>query len=535
MKIGIPREIDAAEKRVAAIPQTVAQYTKMGYEVLVEAGAGAAARLSDQAFEAAGATIVADAAELWASADVILKVRPPAFDEANDRHEADLLGEGKTLISLIWPAQNQELVGRLAERKATVLALDCIPRISRAQAMDVLSSQAGISGYRAVLEAAHAFGRCFGAQFTAAGKTEPARVLVIGAGVAGLAAIAAARELGAIVYAFDTRAAVKEEIETLGARVLEMDFVESGDGGGGYAKVMSQEFIDAEMALFLEQAPITDIVITTAAIPGKPAPLLVKREMVEAMRAGSVVVDLAAETGGNCELTVAGELVDHQGVTIIGFTDLTSRLPTHASEFFSRNVAHLVNLLGSAEEFKIDLEDEIIYQMIVLDAGKLMWPPPKVPAPAAPVLPVAAIEMASPSMSAPTVGADDEPRKSQVGLYIGGALGLALLLCIGLYAPTDFIQHFSIFVLACFVGWKVIWNVKASLHTPLMSVTNAISGIIILGGILQVTTEGTNLVVMLGAAATLVASINVFGGFLVTQRMLKMFRSDKGARGGSHA
>ncbi|MFU8804917.1 MAG: Re/Si-specific NAD(P)(+) transhydrogenase subunit alpha [Bradymonadaceae bacterium] len=532
MKIGIPKEVHPGEKRVAATPDTVTRLAKKGYEVLIETGAGAEAQFRDSAYEEAGATIVADAATLWSEATMVVKVRPPEHHPVHDCDEVELLPEGGMLISLIYPGHDKELVERLAARKATVLALDCIPRISRGQAMDVLSSQAGISGYRAILEAGYHFGRYFGVQFTAAGKTDPAHVLVIGAGVAGLAATAAARERGAVVRAFDTRSAAREEVETLGATFLEVEFEEDGDGKGGYAKVMSPEFIAAEMALFQEQAPITDIVITTAAIPGKRAPLLVKKEMVEAMKPGSVIIDLAAETGGNCELTVAGEVVEHNGVKIIGFTDLTSRLPTHASEFFGRNIANLFPLFGDADEFAINLEDEIITGMIVLHFGKLMWPPPPKAAPdPAPKAPDVKKEVDAAAVAAVTVPAAAHATKKngKMGLTLAAGFALGLALLIGAFAPADFIQHFAIFVLACFVGWKLIWNVKAALHTPLMSVTNAISGIIIVGGILKATTDVSTAALVLGAAATLVASINVFGGFLVTQRMLKMFRSDKEA------
>ncbi|QED28219.1 Re/Si-specific NAD(P)(+) transhydrogenase subunit alpha [Microvenator marinus] len=522
MKIGVLKETAAREKRVAAVPDTVKQYVKMGYEVLIEHNAGRDARLPDSVYEEAGARIVPSSSEIWTESDIVLKVRPPSTEEAQNARE------GQIIICLFWPAQNPELIETLAAQKATVLALDAIPRISRAQAVDVLSSQAAISGYRAVIEAAQVYGRCFGAQFTAAGKSDPANVLVIGAGVAGLAAIAAARDLGAQVSAFDTREAVKEEIETLGAKALNVEFEESGEGTGGYAKVMSPEFIAAEMKLFKDLAPKTDIVITTAAIPGRRAPTLVKQEMLEAMREGSVVVDLAAETGGNCELTKADEIVEFNGVQIIGYTDLTSRMPTHASDFFSRNIAQLIGLLGKADAFKIDLEDDIFRQMIVLQDGEKMWPPPPLETPAhTPPAERAPI----PVDPAPLL--DSAPKKSPAG-FIASLILITLAVVIGLKAPSNFIQHLAIFVLACFVGWKVIWNVKASLHTPLMSVTNAISGIIILGGLLQMKTDSSQVVLALGGLATLVASINVFGGFLVTQRMLAMFRSDKATKGGQH-
>lgn len=531
MKIGVSREVEAGEKRVAAIPETVAGYEESGFEVIVEAGAGEQAGYSDQAYRKAGATIADEAPSVWEKADIVLKVLPPTEHPDYDQHEADWAREGQILISLFWPAQNEDLTDRLGDRGATVLALDCIPRISRAQAVDVLSSQAGISGYRAVVEAVHNYERYPGVQYTAAGKTDPARVLVIGAGVAGLAAIAAARELGAEVYAFDTRLAVKEEVESLGATFLELEFDEEGEGSGGYAKVMSQAFIDAEMALFQEQAPLTDMVITTAAIPGREAPLLVKEEMVEAMKPGSVVVDLAAATGGNCELTEAGKKVEYDGVTIIGYTDMASRMANHASEFFSSNVAQLLRLLGDADQFAIDLNDEILREMIVLKNGELMWPAPKLPP--QDTEEDGAEERAEQAAADPVVVEGGEAQESgspskmvRPLLYTAGVAGLAFLVLIGVYAPPDFIHQFTIFVLACFVGWKVIWNVKPSLHTPLLSVTNAISGIIILGGILQVTADATTAALLLGVAATFVASINVFGGFLVTQRMLKMFRSE---------
>ena len=526
MKIGVAREVEPGEKRVAAIPETVAAYVEEGFEVVVEAGAGEAAGFSDDAYEEAGGVVVDEPKAVWEQADILLKVLPPAERPEGDEHEADWAQEGQILICLYWPAQNQDLTDRLGDRGTTVLALDCIPRISRAQAMDVLSSQAGISGYRAVVEAIHNYGRYPGVQYTAAGRTEPARVLVIGAGVAGLAAIAAARELGAEVYAFDTRLAVKEEVQSLGATFLELEFNEEGEGAGGYAKVMSQAFIDAEMALFQEQAPLTDIVVTTAAIPGRKAPLLVKEEMVKAMKPGSVVVDLAAATGGNCELTEAGEKVEYHGVTILGYTDLASRMANHASEFFSQNVAHLLELMGGPDEFAIDLNEKILRDMIVLKEGELMWPPPKLPPQDKDGEEVAQEE----DEETPVVVATDEKpaekAPSRAWLYVALASGVAFLLLIGTYAPPDFIHQFTIFVLACFVGWKVIWNVKPSLHTPLLSVTNAISGIIILGGILQVTTDAATAALLLGVAATFVASINVFGGFLVTQRMLRMFRSE---------
>lgn len=506
-KIGIPKEIYNNECRVAATPNTVKKLQKLGFEILVESNAGAAANFTDRAYQEADCTIVSNAASLWSEADIILKVRAP------EDSEIEVMPEGKTIISFIWPAQNEELLNKLANRQATVLAMDAVPRISRAQKMDALSSMANIAGYRAVIEAANNFGRFFTGQITAAGKVPPAKVMVIGAGVAGLAAIGAARSLGAIVRAFDTRPAVKEQVESLGAEFLELEFEEDGSGAGGYAKTMSKEFIDAEMALFREQAKEIDIIITTALIPGRPAPKLILTDMVEMMKEGSVVVDLAAEQGGNCEVTKPNEIYKYNGVTIIGLTDLPSRMAAQSSQLYGTNLWHLLKDMGGAEDYKVDYEDQVVRGALIVHEGKVTWPPPKIdnPSPTPPAKPKA------------VVAAIAKEEKKPSGLLWVIIAGLALL-GIGIGAPTSFLSHFTVFVLACFIGYQVIWNVSPALHTPLMSVTNAISGIIILGGMLQISGEITSPSVILGAIAILVGTINISGGFLVTQRMLKMFQ-----------
>ena len=509
-KIGVPKEIYNNEARVAATPDTVKKLQKLGFEVLIQSGAGESANFTDEAYEKAGCKIISDAQSLWEEASIILKVRAP------QDHEVDNMPEGKTIISFIWPAQNEELLNKLASRNATVIAMDSIPRISRAQKMDALSSMANIAGYRAVIEAANNFGRFFTGQITAAGKVPPAKVMVIGAGVAGLAAIGAARSLGAIVRAFDTRPVVKEQVESLGAEFLELEFEEDGSGAGGYAKVMSKEFIDAEMALFREQAKEIDIIITTALIPGRPAPKLILTEMVESMKEGSVIVDLAAEQGGNCEVTRPNEIYNYKGVTIIGLTDLPSRMAAQSSQLYGTNLWHLLKDMGGAEDYKVDYEDQVVRGALVLHEGKITWPPPKIenPSPTPPKNIAAAT---------PTAAPQKEEKKSNSGLaWI--LLATGALVGIGVGAPESFLSHFTVFVLACFVGWQVIWNVSPALHTPLMSVTNAISGIIILGGMLQISGNITSPTVILGAIAILVGTINISGGFLVTQRMLKMFR-----------
>jgi len=516
MKIGIPKEIYEGECRVAATPDSAKRLQKHGFEVVVETGAGLKASFPDSAYEAAGCTIVDGPLALYGQVDIVAKVRAPAYHPAAGTEEVELMKEGTTLISFLWPAQNESLVEMLRERKITALGMDQVPRISRAQKLDALSSMANIAGYRAVVEAANHFPRFFTGQITAAGKVPPAKVMVIGAGVAGLAAIGAARGLGAIVRAFDTRPAVKEQVESMGAEFLELDFEEDGAGAGGYAKVMSEAFIEAEMALFLEQSKEVDIIITTALIPGRPAPRLIKKEHVEAMRPGSVVVDLAAEQGGNCELTEHGKVVEHNGVKIVGYSDLPSRLAAVASQLYGTNIAHLLDDMGKAEGFTVDLEDEVVRGALITHEGQTMWPPPKKPDPSP-----GEVKKAEP---APVVvhkaGHGETKHSSPVWLLVAGAA----LLGLGIGAPPSFLSHFTVFVLAIFVGWQIIWNVSPALHTPLMSVTNAISGIIIIGGMLQVSGSPMSATVLLGAAAILVATINIAGGFLVTQRMLQMFR-----------
>jgi NAD(P) transhydrogenase subunit alpha len=518
VKIGVPREIHPHEKRVATTPQVAEQLQKLGFSVAVEAGAGEHASFGDDAYRDAGVEIVDDTRALWEQSDIVLKVRAPEEHPQLGVHEAQLLREGATLASFIWPAQNEALMSQLAERKATVLAMDSVPRISRAQKLDALSSTANIAGYRAVIEAASRFGRFFTGQVTAAGKVPPAKILVIGAGVAGLAAIGAAGSMGAIVRAFDTRPEVKEQVESMGAEFLLLDFEEEGLGSGGYAKVMSQEFIDAEMALFREQAREVDVIITTALIPGKPAPKLILADMVELMQPGSVIVDLAAEQGGNCELTTPGEVTVEHGVTIIGYMDLASRLATQASQLYATNLRHLLTDLTPQKdgEIVVDMEDEVIRGTTVIKDGEITWPPPAPKLSAAPA--------AAPKTPPPP--AKEISTRQKLWMSVAGlAVGLGAILAVGTVAPPAFMAHFTVFVLACFVGYQTIWAVTPALHTPLMSVTNAISGIIVIGALLQIGSQSW-LVSIPAFVAVLIATINVAGGFLVTQRMLKMFRRE---------
>lgn len=515
MKIAIPKEIHPGERRVPATPDTVRRLKKLGFDVMVERGAGEAAALHDPQYEAEGASIVTDTARLWRDADIVLKVRPPE-KTATGSHEADRLREGQLLVSFLWPAKSTELVEKLRATGATAIAMDQIPRITRAQKMDALSSMANIAGYRAVIEAASCFGRFFTGQVTAAGKVPPAKVLVIGAGVAGLAAIGTARSLGAIVRAFDTRPAVKEQVQSMGAEFLELNFEEDGEGTGGYAKVMSEEFIAAEMELFRKQARDVDIIITTALIPGKPAPVLLPKDVVEHLKPGSVVVDLAAEAGGNCELTQPEEVVTVNGVTYVGYVDLPSRLAPTASQLYGTNMVHLLSDMGGAENFRVDHEDEVVRGALVVEKGKLLWPAPR---PAEPVKPAAK----APAQAKPTSSAPPTKKKKSNGYAALIAIG-AIFAAIGLNAPPEFLAHFTVFVLSCFIGWQVVWNVTPALHTPLMSVTNAISGIILVGGMLQISGPPGSTITILAALAVLVATINIAGGFLVTQRMLRMFR-----------
>ncbi|MFC2543581.1 MAG: Re/Si-specific NAD(P)(+) transhydrogenase subunit alpha [Aggregatibacter sp.] len=509
MLIGVPRERLDNESRVAATPKTVQQILKLGFDVIVEHDAGFKASFEDQAFVAAGAK-VGDAAQVW-QADIIFKVNAPTDDEIA------LIKEGATLVSFIWPAQNPQLMEKLSAKKINVLAMDAVPRISRAQALDALSSMANIAGYRAVVEAAHEFGSFFTGQITAAGKVPPAKVLVIGAGVAGLAAIGAANSLGAIVRAFDSRPEVKEQVESMGASFLEIDFKEEGGSGDGYAKVMSEEFNRRALALYAEQAKEVDIIITTALIPGRPAPRLITKEMVESMKPGSVIVDLAAATGGNCELSKAGEVVvtDNQ-VKIIGYTDLPSRLPTQSSQLYGTNLVNLLKLLCKNKDGQIDInfEDVVLRGVTVIRDGEVTWPAPPIQVSAQPQQQAKAASAVKKEEEKPT-----DPRKKY---GIMAAVGV-LFLWLTSIAPAAFLSHLTVFVLACVVGYYVVWNVSHALHTPLMAVTNAISGIIIVGALLQIS-QGNFFISVLAFIAILVASINIFGGFRVTQRMLSMFR-----------
>ncbi len=511
MIISIPKESFKGEKRVALTPESAIHIQKLGHTLRIEAGAGKAAEFSDADYKDAGVEVV-KGDDIWSDTDILMKVRGVTEDEAGK------IAAGTTLISFFWPAQNEELLSKLADAKVNVIAMDCVPRLSRSQKMDALSSMANIGGYRAIVEAANQFGRFFTGQVTAAGKVPPAKVMVIGAGVAGLAAIGAAKSMGAIVRAFDTRLEAKEQVESLGAEFLELEFEEDGSGEGGYAKTMSKEFIDAEMAMFREQCKEIDIIVTTALIPGRPAPELITTDMVESMKSGSVIVDLAAEQGGNCKLSKADKIVTHKGVKIIGYTDLPSRLATQSSQLYSTNLRHMLTDLTPEKDGVIDInmEDEVIRGATAVHEGKVTWPAPApklsaapqaAPKPA-PVAPEPAPEMSAATKAKMTFGAM--------------GLGLLALLGVGSVAPPDFMSHFTVFVLACFVGYQVIWSVTPSLHTPLMSVTNAISGIIVVGALLQISST-SGLVVFLAFIAILIASINIAGGFLVTQRMLKMF------------
>ena len=524
-RIGIPREIFPGEKRVATVPDVVTKLAKLGFGVVVETGAGELADLSDDAYREAGASIAGSTAELWSSADIVFKVRPPTADEVA------LMHAGQTLIGFVWPAQNPDLMQQLAAKKVTVLAIDCLPRtLSRAQKMDALTSMAGVSGYRAVVEAANAFGRFFNGQITAAGKVPPAKVFIAGAGVAGLAAIGAAASLGAIVRANDTRAEVADQVVSLGGEFVKVDYEEEGSGGGGYAKVMSEGFQAAQRAMYAQQAKEVDIIITTALIPGKPAPKLITAEMVRSMKAGSVIVDMAAEQGGNCELTEPGKAVVKHGVTIVGYTDLASRMARQSSTLYGTNLFRLTEELCKTKDgvINVNMADDAIRGLTVIKDGEVTWPAP--PIAAAPKPP------AKPAVAAPKAPAHGhgpgEPMSAKTLAIVFG-VGALLFALVGLYAPASFLSHFTVFVLACFVGYMVVWNVTPSLHTPLMSVTNAISSIIAIGALIQVAppldaagaADRPNALILGCAVVALVlTAINMFGGFAVTRRMLAMFR-----------
>ncbi|MAM24997.1 MAG: NAD(P)(+) transhydrogenase (Re/Si-specific) subunit alpha [Rhodobacteraceae bacterium] len=522
MKIGTPKEIFEGERRVAMTPDSAAQLQKLGHDCLIQSGAGEGAGFDDAAYKSAGVEVVKDAKALYKAADVVAKVRPPS--EA----EVQMLREGQTLISFFNPAGNKDLMEAAAERGATVIAMDMVPRISRAQKMDALSSMANIAGYRAVIEAGNNFGRFFTGQITAAGKVPPAKVLVVGAGVAGLAAIGTSTSLGAITYAFDVRPEVAEQVESMGAEFVYLDFEEEqqdGSASGGYASVSSPEFREAQLAKFRELAPDMDIVITTALIPNREAPELWTEDMVKAMKPGSVIVDLAAEKGGNCKLTKADEkIVTDNGVTIIGYTDFPSRMAAQASTLYATNIRHMMTDLTPEKDGEIDhdMEDDVIRGATIAHAKEVTFPPPppKVAAIAAAPKKEPTKELTAEEKAAKELAAFKQQTKNQVTLL---AVGGALLLAVGLVAPASFMQHFIVFVLSVFVGFQVIWGVAHSLHTPLMAVTNAISSIIILGALMQIG-SGSWLVMILAAASVFMAGINIFGGFMVTRRMLAMFQ-----------
>ena len=522
-RIGVPKEIFPGEKRVATVPDVVTKLTKLGFSVVVEQGAGDLADLSDQAYTEAGASIAPSAAALWSGSDIVFKVRAPTAEEVA------LMREGQTLIGFLWPAQNPDLMQQLAAKKVTALSIDALPRtLSRAQKMDALTSMAGVSGYRAVVEAAGAFGRFFNGQITAAGKVPPAKVFIAGAGVAGLAAIGAAASLGAIVRANDTRAEVADQVVSLGGEFVKVNYEEEGSGGGGYAKVMSEGFQAAQREMYAQQTKECDIIITTALIPGKPAPKLITAEMVRNMKPGSVIVDMAAEQGGNCELTEPGKAVVKHGVTIVGYTDLASRMARQSSTLYGTNLFRLTEELCKTKDgvINVNMEDDAIRGLTVIKEGAITWPAPPLVVAAKPAPKPAAAPAAKKGHGH---GEPSGPMPAgQLAIVAGVAAVLFAL--VGAYAPAAFLSHFTVFVLACFVGYMVVWNVKPALHTPLMSVTNAISSIIAIGALVQISpmanaaARPNTLIIVLASLALVLTAINMFGGFAVTQRMLAMFR-----------
>ena len=520
MKIGVPKEIVEGEKRVALTPQSALALKKLGYESLIESGAGLAARFSDEAYREAGVTVVPTAADLWAQADVVAKVRPP------EPPEIEMSRAGQIVVSFLYPGQNAELLEALKAKGVTALAMDMVPRISRAQKMDALSSMANIAGYRAVIEAGNNFGRFFTGQVTAAGKVPPAKVLVVGAGVAGLAAIGTAVSLGAIVYAFDVRPEVAEQIESMGAEFVFLEFEQAQDSAatGGYAAPSSPEFREKQLAKFRELAPQMDIVITTALIPGRPAPKLWTADMVEMMKPGSVIIDLAAERGGNCDLTVPEQAIETpNGVKIIGYTDFPSRMATQASTLYSTNIRHMMDDLTPGKDGVpvVNMEDDVIRGATATKDGAITFPPPppKVQAIAKAAPKKTEVETAE-QKTARELAEFQAASRRQTGMLIAGAV---VMLLIGSVAPPSLMEHLIVFVLSIFIGFQVIWNVAHALHTPLMAITNAISSIIIVGALLQVGSTSW-IVIILAALSILMASINIFGGFLVTRRMLAMFQ-----------
>tara|TARA_B110000091_G_scaffold64175_1_gene70600 strand:- start:60 stop:1622 length:1563 start_codon:yes stop_codon:yes gene_type:complete len=518
MKIGSPKEIYKGENRIAMTPESAKQLQKLGYECIIETGAGNNSNFSDKNFKDAGVKVVKNSDQLWKESDIILKVRGPVATEVTK------MRSGQQIISFIWPGQNKSLLESLKKKKVTVQAMDMIPRISRAQKMDALSSMANIAGYRAVIEASNQFGRFFTGQITAAGKVPPAKVLVIGAGVAGLAAIGTAQSMGAIVRAFDVRPEVAEQIESMGAEFLMLDFETDGSGEGGYAKPASKEFIKKEMELFRSQAPEIDIVITTALIPGMPAPKLWPKEMVDLMKPGSVIVDLAAEQGGNCDVTVPDKMIETKNkVRVIGFTDLPSRMATQASTLYSTNTRHMMDDLTPNKDGIpfINMDDDVIRGATVVHNGEITFPPPKPKIAAIAKHINENIKLKTPEeLTQEKINAE---RKAGITQVVSLVIGACLTWLIGMYAPADFMQHFIVFILSCFVGFQVIWKVSHALHTPLMAITNAISGIIILGALLQMETAN-NIVSVLALISIFIATINIVGGFMVTKRMLGMFQ-----------
>jgi len=504
MKIGVLKENKPNEQRVAITPASISKIKKLGYDVYIEKDAGLSSNFKNSKYQEAGAYLTS-INDIY-NCDIILKINKPTEDEIHK------LSSSQTLISFFSPATNQTSLELCKKDEINVLSMDSVPRISRAQKMDALSSMANVAGSRAVIEAAHCFGRFFGGQITAAGKINPAKILIIGAGVAGLSAIGTATSLGAIVRAFDTRPEVKEQVESLGAEFLTVNLVEDGSSSDGYAKVMSDEFIAAEMALFKEQAAEVDVIITTALIPGKEAPKLITKEMLEVMKSGSVIVDLASQQGGNCELCEKDKIVNYNGINIIGFTDLPSRLPSQSSELYSNNLCHILDELTPNKDgnININMDDDVIRGMTIVNKGSITYPPPKIKV-------SASIKKEEEKIELPT-----ESVKKKTTL-LPALIALSSLFVVGAFAPASFMNHFTVFVLSCFVGYMVIWNVTASLHTPLMSVTNAVSSIIIIGAITQISTTDT-LSLILSGIAVLIASINIFGGFAVTKRMLGMFR-----------
>ena len=504
MDIGILKESARQERRVAITPNVISKIRKLGHNVFVEKGLGLDANFFDSEYVEAGA-VISDTSNIW-SCDIILRINKPDEDEVNK------LSKNQTLISFFSPSTHPDLLKKCAKDNINVLSMDSVPRISRAQKMDALSSMANIAGSRAIIEAAHAFGRFFGGQITAAGKIPPAKVLIIGAGVAGLSAIGTASSLGAIVRAFDTRPEVKEQVESLGGQFLTVSLDEDGSSTDGYAKVMSKEFIDAEMSLFKEQCKDVDIIITTALIPGKEAPKLITKEMVDLMKSGSVIVDLASQQGGNCELCNRDEITEYNGVKIIGYTDLPSRLPSQSSELYANNLYHILDELTPDNDgvININMEDDVIRGMTIIKNGEITYPPPKVKVSATPKAQEKKIEKLKPVIE-------------KKGSFLPGFIAIFLLFLVGAFAPESFMNHFTVFVLSCFIGYMVIWNVTASLHTPLMSVTNAVSSIIIIGALTQISSVNT-LSLILSGFAVFIASINIFGGFAVTKRILGMFK-----------